>query len=319
MSNIKPESLSWVDQLETLRTLGPSASRADRKKALKVGHTQITHLISLEACFNQAAIAKVRQAAQATPPYILSFTSARALSGLKKRKVSDLTGSVHASLDVIFAHRLKTKKIKALVKSLVKGNPETLKISEAEDKNRETPADGSDDSQKKLELLEKVKTEITRGDGQTTYQDELKDLLEKGTDENQEGEDSGKRGKAGKKLKSASQNNPSLFWESMVGIKYMSQLRKRAKKGELTTNDKALIVIDNIYKGFKWVAKKLWKYLLEPVLKAVGHWFKETFGKAFSKIMAWAIPLLIVAAFIWGAGKVYQYAIVNPLHWLVRK
>jgi hypothetical protein len=123
MTLLNPESLSWVNQLETIRSLGPNASRADRKKALNLSNALVSNIINLEVCFDPAAIEKVRQAAQANPPFILSSNSAKALIGLKKRKVADLHGSVHAALDVIFALRLDTRHVKALVDWIISGNP----------------------------------------------------------------------------------------------------------------------------------------------------------------------------------------------------
>ncbi len=330
MAGLKPETLSWVDQIETIRALGPNASRADRKKALNLSDALVTNIIKLEACFDPTAVEKVRQAAQTNPPFILSSNSAKALSGLKKAKAGDVA-AFHAALDVTLTLRLAPLKIKALVEWMIKGNtPDTFKESETGkktktdksttgDKSLENPAGGLNDNQKMLALFEKVKAELARGDGQTIYQDELKNLLEKGSAENQEDENSGKKGKAGKKSKSAPQNNPSLFWEWMLGVKFMSQLKSKAKKGELTGNDKFLILVDKgMVKPLGWVFENFWK-LLKKMAIGLWHSVEEAAGKTVKKILAFVLPLLFIIGIIWAILAFFHFAVIGPLHWIESK
>jgi hypothetical protein len=333
MPEIKPGNLDWLDDLAALTAQvekTPSAKRKELAKTLVLHPSMITFLKAIKPCFDPAAIEKVRQAAQANPPYILSFNSVQALSGLNG-KVTDLASSVHAALDVILSRRLDTKHIKALVEWMAKGNsPDIFNESEtgkktktgksaAEEKNLKTPADGSNNNQKMLELLEKVKAEIARGDGQTTYQDELKALLEKGSADTQEDKSKGKKGKAGKKSKSASQNEPSLFWEWMLGVKFMSQLKAKAKKGELTTNDKLLILVDKgLVKPLGWVFENIGK-LLKKMAIGLWHAVEEAAGKTVKKILAFVLPLLLIVGIIWAVLAFFHFAVISPLHWIESK
>jgi len=126
LPNINSESLEWLDNLAAITNQlekNPDATHAELGKALNIDRGKITVLLAIKACLDPVAIEKVRQAAQANPPYTLSFNSARALAGLKKKKVSDFHGSVHAALDVIFAQRLETRHIKALVEWMLSGKP----------------------------------------------------------------------------------------------------------------------------------------------------------------------------------------------------
>ncbi|HXL73487.1 MAG TPA: hypothetical protein VN963_07685 [bacterium] len=360
MAKFSGEALDWLNKLETtkqLRKENPKLSGLQLADKLGCSTAHASYISTLSDCLDQAAIDKIRQAAQGNflpsannalgqsnpvaqldasqqMPFILSFNSARALAGLAKAKTTDLPGLVHSALDVILPRRLTTVQIEALVEWILKGNsPETFDPPEPgkkgksykgtkKDKGQKTAEDGSpngsgpNDLQKIDELLDKVKEEIIRGDGQTTYQDELKSLLKKRIVVTETDGDSDKKNK--KKSKSASKNNP-WFWKWVLGAKFIRQMRSKAKKGELTKTEKLLVL------AYEFLLKPLGS-LLKPIgklfKKAFGglwHSVKKAFGKGFAKVMEWAILLLIICALIWGAGKVYQYAIVNPLHWLESK
>jgi hypothetical protein len=120
MSRLNPESLAWLDQVKTLQGELNSASRDETQKALNVSSSQVTNLLRLKVCFDAQALEKVRSAS-----YVLSFKSALALAGLKKAKLADLSGAVHAALDLTLAHRLTTGQIKALVEWIKAGKPVT--------------------------------------------------------------------------------------------------------------------------------------------------------------------------------------------------
>lgn len=128
MAGLKKESLIWLDQLEVLRAR-PHAGRPELQKALNVRNSHITNLVSVKACFDPAAIEKVRQAAQANPPHILSFKNAVALASLSKAKPDDLSpigglpGALHTALDMALSQRLTTLQIKALVQCIIDKKP----------------------------------------------------------------------------------------------------------------------------------------------------------------------------------------------------
>ena len=123
MAEFKSKSLDWLKKLDSLRAQPPGASRPDLQKALDKTNTQITELQAIDACLDPAAIEKIRLAAQDNPPHILSYRNARALSGLKRAKLTDLSTAVHAALDFILTHRLDTTQIENLVEWMLKGNP----------------------------------------------------------------------------------------------------------------------------------------------------------------------------------------------------
>jgi hypothetical protein len=353
MGGLKSESLSWVDKLEKLRAQPPDASRAELKEALQSVNSHITDLQNIGDCLDLKAIEKVRLAAQGNlpsapyalgqsnpvaqleasqqKPYILSFNSAKALAGLKG-KVNDLPSAANAALDVTLARRLAPLKITALVEWVISGNPaetfnpsETRKktktgkrITESQSKAGTLPSD----LKRIIEVAVKADAEIAKGDGQTTAQDELRDLLNKGNSETQEDENSGKSPKkaSGTSTHSGSQKaKPSMFWGMLLGVKFVSQLRSRAKKGELTTTDKVLVLLYWVVgKPLEWIFKHLGK-LFKETAKDFWHWLKHTLGKTFTQIIQWAIPLLIICALIWGAGRMYQFVVANPLHWMEYK
>ncbi len=318
----KPESLLWPDQLMTLQSLS-TATRAKQKEALDLGDSQLTSLKAINVCFDAKAVQKVRLAAQNDPPYILSFSNAEALTGLKsKAKPDELHGLVHTALDIVLAQKLATKDIKNLVEWMVKDNPaETFNPSETKTDKRTAESQSkagtlSSELKKIMEVAVKADAEINKGDGQTAAQDELKTLVEKMIEEAKKKGDSGKKEKEKKKSKSASGNPSDWFWEMLLGVKFVSQLRSRAKKGELTITDKVLVLLYFVfYKPFELLIKFLGK-LFKGMAKDFGHWLKHTLGKTFSQIIQWAVPLIIIGVLIWGAGKVYQFVVANPLHWI---
>ena len=336
MPDFKSENLNWLDNLAALEAQllkTPSWTNEQLGKTLNLSPSLIGYLRALKTCFDPAAIEKVRLAASpqpkgttnADPPFVLSYNSANALARLiprsrksKGKEVKPDLTAFHTALDTTLSRRLKTNQIEALVESLVKKDNPEKKFAQGLPTLPE-------DLKKFLELAEKVKAEIARnaaspdGDKQTTYQDELRALLKKGTAESEENEDSEKKGKAGKKTKSASQNEPSLFWEWMLGVKFMSQLKAKAKKGELTTNDKILILVDKgLVKPLGWVFGNFGK-LLKKMAKGLWHAVEEAAGKTVKKILEVVLPLLFIAAIIWAVLAFFHFAVISPLHWIEHK
>jgi hypothetical protein len=125
LSNIKPESLLWLDNLAAINAQlekTPDATHAELGKALNIERTMVTKLSAINTCYDPAAIEKVRLAEKGNPSYTLSFNSAKALAGLKKTKARDLT-VFHNALDITLFHRLKPLKIEALVAWIISGKP----------------------------------------------------------------------------------------------------------------------------------------------------------------------------------------------------
>ncbi|HXL72574.1 MAG TPA: hypothetical protein VN963_03015, partial [bacterium] len=210
MAKFSGEELDWLNKLgktNQLRKVDPNLKGVQLADKLEGSAAHASYMLSLSDCLDQAAIDKVRQAAKDNPPFILSFNSARALIRLNGR-VDNLPASVHDALDVIFSRRLPTEQIKALVVWMLKGNrPETFNESETGKKKNHvrsslekglvqgvdpTPTSPSD-LKKVLELSEKLKAQLARGDSRPAALGELKALLAGTTAETQEDEDSNKK------------------------------------------------------------------------------------------------------------------------------
>jgi len=333
--------MPWYDQLEALRAQPPDATPAELMEALKLRKSQVSDLQAIDKCFDLPALEKVRAAASpqqtgiSSPsgtqkannlPYTLSFRSALALAGLKKVKLADFSQTFHAALDATLSLRLTTVQIEALVDWITKGNsPETFDPPEPGKKGKSykgtkgknQPTGNADDLKPVLELFKKVEAEIARGDGETTYQDELRAHLEQMRSLKLESAELKPKTSNSSLRTSNSKAEPSgWFWEMLLGVKFVSQLRSKAKKGELTTTDKVLVLLYWVVgKPLEFIFEHLGKLFKESA-KDFWHWLKHTIGETLSKTIQWAIPLLIICALIWGAGKVYQYAIVNPFHWI---
>jgi hypothetical protein len=176
-------------------------------------------------------------------------------------------------------------------------------------------------------LIKQVEEEKARGDGQTTYQDKLKALLEKENDETQESKDDpgvlfGKKGKAGKKSKSDS-DKPSWFWEWMVGIKFFSQLKSKVKKSQdLTMTEKWVVILYKIYKFIEPPFKHSGKFIGKLFIKAgksIWDSIEKAIGKTAKGILDFVLPLILIGLLIWGILAFFHFAVVSPLHWLESK
>ncbi len=123
MAGLNPESLIWLDHIETLRAQPASATRADLQKAVNRPNSQISVLLTLKDCLTPADIEKIKQAASSQQmPYTLSYRSAQALAGLKG-KVWDHIDAFHAALEMTLSLRLTTMQIKALVEWIADEQP----------------------------------------------------------------------------------------------------------------------------------------------------------------------------------------------------
>ena len=89
MPNSNPETLAWLDTLAALTTQvekTPNATHDQLAEALGIPRSTVTFYLAIKACFDEGAMEKVKKAA---PSFILSFNSARALSGLIPKRGKD--------------------------------------------------------------------------------------------------------------------------------------------------------------------------------------------------------------------------------------
>jgi len=137
LSNIKSESLVWLDNLAALGAQlqkTPSATHAQLADALNLKRPYVSLLLALQPILDPTAIEKVRLAASpksgisshsgtqaATISFTLSFNCAKALIPLGK--TADPSKAVHSALDTILSQRLAPKHIAALVDELMNGKP----------------------------------------------------------------------------------------------------------------------------------------------------------------------------------------------------
>jgi hypothetical protein len=317
MGGLKAESIVWVDQIEAIHAQyqrKPSSKRADLKDALNCRDSQLTILLKLDNCFDPAAIAKVRQAAKDPNPFILSSNSALALAGLKNKvKTEELHGLIHASLDVIFALRLATKQIEALVEWIVSGKP----ASEFDPKYKPEPVPAEmtdtspEDEDEPDEKPVKTSPQTTSGISPTVIA-------------------VGNRSAPSRKAKSASSrpqktkassDDPSwgetLFLDWLADISVISQIKSKIKKRKpVSTGEWVLLAIHKFFeiighlikftlklmKKLLKLAKWIWKLIVD-ILKEVGLY----------KYLKAAFLIAIFVALGWFIWETRQYGIRRPL------
>ncbi len=315
----KTESLNWPEKLNRLQSM-PSATRAQLKDALNLRDSQITSLRAIQACFDPEAMKKVHSAAQGNPPYLFSFSNAEALAGLKG-KVADLPTAVHTALDFALARRLATVQIKALVAWIIAGKPAAEFNPEAKppkpyktthSPKAPTPPPTEVDG-RLAELFQQVE--------ESTGEDKIKaqaQLVAYVTGQSAEvKEDPPAKTARGKKSKESGE--PSLFWEWMLGVKFMSQLKSKAKKGELTTNEKNLVLADKfLVKPLGWVFGNFGK-LFKKMAIGLWHSVEEAAGHTVKKILAVVLPLLFIVLILWALLAFFHFAVISPLHWMENK
>ncbi len=123
MAQIQPESLNWLEQIATLESMIQKEGGINRpaiQEAFKIGKSQVSDFLSIKDSFDITARQKIREAAKANPPYVLSFTSAIAVSRLKSQ-VADAPKAVNEVLDEVLKRGFTTKDIKALVALVASG------------------------------------------------------------------------------------------------------------------------------------------------------------------------------------------------------
>jgi hypothetical protein len=122
LSNIKSESLVWLDNLAALEAQlqkTPSATHAELAETLNLKRPYVSLLLTLKPILDPAAVEKVRLASNSG--FVLSFNGAKALIPLGK--LADPSGAVHTALDIILTRRLVTRHIEALVDGMISGKP----------------------------------------------------------------------------------------------------------------------------------------------------------------------------------------------------
>jgi hypothetical protein len=327
MGGLKAENLDWLDRLETLRAQPSDASRSKLKEVLNSGNSHITDLQTLKPCFDQAAIDKVRLAAQENPPYILSFNSAKALARLKKVKAGDLT-AFHSALDVTLSLRLNPLKIESLVDWMKAGNPaDSFDPNQKTTRTKEDKTDkgkGEDlgdqpagkaidlDYKKLAELANKAETEKTQGK-ETTAQEKLKAYIVK-------------IAAALSPTKSSSTGeviSETVLLDWLADINVFKQLQSKRKKGKsLTGGEWTLLLVHKLGELLGHGLKHLLK-LFKPLLKLL-HWALKMVIEALKDLglykYAKAIfTLVVLIAVIWFSWEAFHYGLIRPVEILWSK
>jgi hypothetical protein len=120
LSNIKSESLVWLDNLAALEAQLqkiPSATHGQLADALNLKRPYVSLLLALQPILDPTAIEKVRSSANNS--FVLSFNAAKAL--LPLGKMANPSSAVQSALDVILSRRLAPKHIAALVDEMISG------------------------------------------------------------------------------------------------------------------------------------------------------------------------------------------------------
>jgi len=336
MGNLIPESLVWLDQIENLKSQTRAERGAELKKAYNLSKSQIINLLAVKACFDQAAIDKVRQAEKADPPFILSLNSAMALAGLKDR-VDNLSGALHEALDVTLARRLATKKIKNLVIWVVNGKPASEFNPKA--KPLKTPIEPSpkESSPTANAVGDRSGTSTSPGSQKVSISDLDHDKLIKLAQEAKAEKAQGKETTAREKLKnyivkiaaslspsktSKSSSSDELLSETVLldwlaDINIFKQLKAKRKKGKsLTGGEWGLLAIHKLGEGLGHLAKMLLK-LFKPFLKLL-HWALKMVIEALKDLglykYAKAIfTLVVLIAVIWFTWEAFHYGVIRPV------
>ena len=236
MANIKPETLDWLDNLAKLNIqleMTPKASHANLAKALGLKRTTVTYLSALRPIFNQEAVNKIRLAAQANPPYILSFNNALALSRLNGR-VGDLPGAVLIALEQVISRRLAKLQTKALVAWMAGGKP-VGEFDPAKVKRRSTVRSlQSTGKETSSQETQSPKPEVATSPNAPIPSKTLGDKF-------------GSPPRNDSKVKQSKTpvmgTAESLFWGQLAGVSLVSRIRSKIKKEERPTLGESLILV----------------------------------------------------------------------------
>jgi ParB-like chromosome segregation protein Spo0J len=112
---------------------------------------------------------------------------------------------------------------------------------------------------------------------------------------------------------------PSWLWQSMVGIKFISQMRSKVKKGEtLTTTEKMLVAGYKAWQFFAPARKEMGK-LFKEMVKGFCESVKKALGKTAKSILDFVLPLIFIGLLIWAILAFFHFAVVSPLRWIENK
>ncbi len=117
--------MEWLGQVEVIKNQlqkDPQSPRAILMQTLNVKKGRLSYLYKINACFDQQALNRVRQAAQSTPPAFVPFGNARALAVLGD-KIPKPYEPVHEALEVVISNQLTLPQIEALVDHIASGKP----------------------------------------------------------------------------------------------------------------------------------------------------------------------------------------------------
>jgi hypothetical protein len=315
MGNLIPESLVWLDQIENLKGKTRKEWRAELKKVHDLSSSQITNLIAVKTCFGQTAFDKVRQAEKANPSFILSLNSAMALAGFKKR-VADLSGALHAALDITLARRLTTKQIKKLVKWIISGKPASeFDPNAKEDKGVEKADEDQTgkasrlDLNKLLGLVNQAIAEEAQGKGTVAlkklekYLRSLNSSSLPDTPQNTSG--------------SKKSFTETILLDWLADIKIIQKIKSKLKKGQdITKGEVAFLWLHKGGEILGHLAKFILK-LFKPLLKLL-HWFWKQVEEALKvlglyKYIKAIFTLVVLVAVIWFTCEALHYGVLRPI------
>jgi len=293
LSNVKPESLVWLDNLAALTVeleKDPKTTHAGLAKALNLNRPYVSSLIAIKSILDPSAIEKVRQAAKGESPYLLSYNSAKVLAGLGKTKLADLPGLVHAALDVIFAQSLETRHIKALVDWIVSGKPASE--FDPKYKPKKTPVEPTESQDTEDEDVPEEKPVKTQSQSSSKS-----------------------------KKSPASSDNPSwgetLLLDWLADISVIAQIKSKIKKRKPVSAGEWILlilhkfgeIIGHLIKLFiklikllRHLFKFIWKLIVD-ILKEVGLY----------KYLKAAILIAVLVALGWFIWETHQYGIRRPM------
>ncbi len=301
MPEIQSEPLSWLKNLSSLvaeKAKNPKAKYPELADALKVSKPYVGFLSAIYECFDQAALERVRQAAQGSPSYTLSFNNARELAKLKG-KVPDLPGAIHAALDLVLPRRLATKHIEALVDWMAEGKP----ISEFD------PAKVKNKKKKPKKAVEPTSSNTKASEDKRTQRAQSE--------------------AQGNELPLSKPPSEEAY-SSTEPIKQKKESRKRLKNNEYLARAGHFAG-----KGAHWIWKHVLK-LLKETLRFFWRTFREAvkglarpLGGTFNKAAQFIFSVGLILAILWVAyeslfhpGKVtgeIKRALLWPVHWIASK
>jgi hypothetical protein len=282
MAENSTESQDWLDKLEALKAIlkeDPNLSQASWAAKLGFKPGQASYYSSFRHLFDQAAIDKIRQAAQADPSYIFTYNNARALIALKS-KVKGHPEAIHPILDLILTHRMATRHIEALARWVKVGKPigefdhTTVPYHESSQKDMGTP---SPSPLTDANMASSLGTGLVQPD--QVVQEE-------------------------KHSKNTEAESESFAMDLLIGIPIISRIKSKYKKNEkINFWEYLFLIVHAIGEVLFWV----WKRVLKPIVEKIWHGFKEAvkalfkiLGKISGPIVSKIVSVLVYIAIIWG-------------------